>query len=409
MADLARELLQTHLSDDHLTLFAQRLSEWLIADLNTNDEAVPDFTESRAKALLRAADVVDDPTRHSFMKLVESNVTAVRLALYNLLQESELAENEEITALAAVSGQSSPPTTTEPINWSILAIAAYAWKGGYPLYQLDPASPPAAYTPAGQIISRAGHFMRQQVQRTATERDKLGQLVAYDETAVATNTPTLEQISSQGEVAPLPPYYRSPIPVNYPEMAPDTVQITEEDTPDMTLPMDEESVEETAVPPRAPQITITEQDLSDEQRPTTMPPLRIDHSQIQSEQPAPRPVARTRPQNEFGRAVQRRYRSRGPMTSTKLRITVQEYTDGPGLYGVQVRVKCQGIRSYVAGTTNRDGKFLCELPVPRHAGLTYDAEITWPRDIGGDVEQKSITLNADRTEFTLPFYRRVYK
>jgi hypothetical protein len=97
------------------------------------------------------------------------------------------------------------------------------------------------------------------------------------------------------------------------------------------------------------------------------------------------------------------------MTTTRLRITVQEYTDGPGLYGVQVRVKCQGIRSYVAGTTNRDGKFLCELPVPRHAGLTYDAEITWPRDIGGDVEHKSITLNADRTEFTLPFYRRVYK
>jgi hypothetical protein len=118
---------------------------------------------------------------------------------------------------------------------------------------------------------------------------------------------------------------------------------------------------------------------------------------------------RTRPQDEFGRAVQQRYRSRGPMTTTKLRITVQEYTDGPGLYGVQVRVKCQGIRSYVAGTTNRDGKFLCELPVPRDAALTYDAEVTWPRDIGGDAEKKSVTLNADRTEFTLPFYRRVYK
>jgi hypothetical protein len=95
------------------------------------------------------------------------------------------------------------------------------------------------------------------------------------------------------------------------------------------------------------------------------------------------------------------------MTTTKLRVLVQEHPDGPGLYGLQVRVTCAGIKSYVAGTTDRDGKFVCELPVRMQTGLTYDVEITWPRDKGGDGERKSITLNADRTEFTLPFYRKI--
>ena len=58
-------------------------------------------------------------------------------------------------------------------------------------------------------------------------------------------------------------------------------------------------------------------------------------------------------------------------------------------------------------TTDRDGTFLCELPVRLHTGLTYDVDVTWPRDEGGDTERKSITLNADRTEFTLPFYRKL--
>ncbi|MEZ4516529.1 MAG: hypothetical protein R3C44_06725 [Chloroflexota bacterium] len=37
--------------------------------------------------------------------------------------------------------------------------------------------------------------------------------------------------------------------------------------------------------------------------------------------------------------------------------------------------------------------------------MTYDIDVTWPRDFGGDIERKSITLNADRTMFVLPFYR----
>lgn len=93
------------------------------------------------------------------------------------------------------------------------------------------------------------------------------------------------------------------------------------------------------------------------------------------------------------------------MTTTKLRVVVQAHPDGPGLYGLQVRVSSRGIRRYVAGTTNKDGEFLCELPVQADAGLTYDVDVTWPRDFGGEVERKSITVNADRTHFVLPFYR----
>jgi hypothetical protein len=39
-------------------------------------------------------------------------------------------------------------------------------------------------------------------------------------------------------------------------------------------------------------------------------------------------------------------------------------------------------------------------------GLTYDVDLTWPRDFGGETERKAITMNADRTRFTLPFYHR---
>ncbi len=98
-------------------------------------------------------------------------------------------------------------------------------------------------------------------------------------------------------------------------------------------------------------------------------------------------------------------RGRAPMATTKLRVVVQAYPDGPGLYGLQVRVGSRGIRRNVAGTTNKDGEFLCELPVQADMGLTYDVDVTWPRDYGGEVERKSITVNADRTHFVLPFYR----
>ncbi|MFW6069122.1 MAG: hypothetical protein ACOC9E_06035, partial [Chloroflexota bacterium] len=62
---------------------------------------------------------------------------------------------------------------------------------------------------------------------------------------------------------------------------------------------------------------------------------------------------------------------------------------------------------FVAGTTNREGHFLAELPVRESEGLTYDVDLTWPRELGGETERKSLTLHADRTEFALPFYVRL--
>ncbi|MCA9966606.1 MAG: hypothetical protein KC423_20295, partial [Anaerolineales bacterium] len=149
MQELATKLIQTFPDLPHLLAFAQRLLPWLLNGLSNEAAA---FNDSRAKALLRAADLLDDPTRHSFMRLMEAE-TAVRLALHNLLSETGLADNEEIRALAATTAVSDNLPISQSPNlqspWLALAIAAYAWKSEYPVEQLDPASPPDPYSPAG--------------------------------------------------------------------------------------------------------------------------------------------------------------------------------------------------------------------------------------------------------------------
>ena len=394
MPDLAQKLLQTYLPDDHLANFAQRLSEWLIADLNQSEESVPDFTDSRAKALMRAANVVDDPTLHDFIKKMEGE-TAVRIALYDLMQETELDTDSEVQALATVSGTTSA-TSDSPLSWFALSIAAHAWKSGYPLHQLDPTSPPGEYSPAGQLVKRAAYFMRQQVQRSATDRDKLARQLAYT-TGATTGTPTLDNMPQEQPIAPIPPHFRTPIPVNYPEIARDTLHI--EPTGESSLPTPTIS---TAAP-----LKITTDDLpDDEQRPIRMPSIRITEDQLR--RPASPPRAQPAPPRSPASAPPRTAWNRGsePMRSTKLRVIVQEYPGGSGMYGLQVKVTGRGVKSQVAGTTSSDGQFLCELPVRAQSGLTYDIDITWPRDLGGHTERKSITLNADRTQFELPFYLR---
>ena len=380
------------IDDAHLPLFANQLAEWLIADLNQSSEPVPDFTESRAKALLRAADAVDVPTLDDFARLMDSETnvsaeTAVRLALYDLLQESELATSGQLP----ITGNQSP-ISQSPVPWLSLAIAAYAWKSGYPLHQLDPATPPNVFSPAGQVIKRAAHWLRQQVQRSATDREKLGRKLAFEEGA--DSAPTLDNLQSDETIAPVPPHFRPPIPVNYPEVAQETVRIEPDETPPAQVT-------------RGAPITITNDDLESpttEQSPTRMPPIRIERNQAP---PVRTRVAQPAPQPDFSQDVRRKFgRNRERLVTTKLRIVVQEYPDGPGLYGLQVKVTCKGIRSYVAGTTGRDGRFLCELPVRAQSGLTYDVDLTWPADLGGKTERKSITLNADRTEFTLPFFQK---
>ena len=402
MTDLATQPLLQKLNDVHLPVFAVRLTEWLIADLNKSQESVPDFTESRSKALLRAAAVVDDPTLHDFARLVEGGGTAVRLALHDLLNETGLIEDEEVTALATTSAAISSVQGTplqSPISWLILSIAAHAWKSGYPLYQLDPASPPGEYSPAGQLIKRAATFLRQQIQRSATERDKLGKKLAYNP---GDGTPTLETMPNSQPIAPVPPHFRPPIPVRYPEVSRETLHVNE----------NEQTPNQGNVTRNAP-LTITSDDLQPaNQRPVRMPEIRIRADQVPQRRPStprqPRPQPSSSEGGNLGTAVRQRFsRDKEPLRSTKLRVIVQDVQDGPGLYGIQVQVRCKGINAHVAGTTNRDGVFLCELPVRVHSGLTYDVDITWPRDLGGEVERKSVTLNVDRTEFKLPFFRRL--
>lgn len=397
MQDEAKKLVQTLPDTGHLLHFAGSMRQWLVADLNQSEEPVPDFTESRARALLRAADLLDDPTRHSFDQLVE-NETGLRVALYDLLQDSELAGDETIAALAAA-GAARQTAGGDAFNeWLSLLVAAYAWKSGYPLYQLDPSSPPDPYSPAGQVLKRAASFVRRQVQRSATERDKLGRQLAY---SAAGRPPALDDLHPDGTIAPLPPHYRPPIPVRYPEVASETLQV------------DPESREPQSGVTRGDPITITGSDLE----PQSEPPTYREPIQISPVEPAPSsttrvvtPDAAVSTGSTFSNSVRKRYgRGKKPMRTTKLVVVVQEYPDGPGLYGLQVRVSCKGIKSHVAGTTTREGKFTCELPVPEDTGLTYDVDLNWPRDMGGETERKSITLNADRTRFMLPFFHQLSK
>ncbi len=414
MQDSALKLIQTQPDLARLATFAQRLTTWLISDLNKSEEPAPDFTESRAKALLRATDLLDDPTRHSFERLVgtgDFQETAVRIALFDLLESSGLGEDGEVAALAATSAAAAVESPPAAINWLSLSIAAFAWRSEYPLYQLDPASPPDPYSPAGQVLKRAAYFIRQQVQRSATERDKLGRQLTYDAAAAQHGAPSLDEMPpAPNTLAPLPPYYRSPVPVRYPEVARETLEL---DVDESQQPAHETV---TAVT-RGDPIKITTDDLdSSESTPMRQPAIQITPEQVKpAAQTAsanvvtPQPTGNVAaPNAQFSRSVQRKFaRKKEAMKTTKLRVVVQEYPDGPGLYGLQVRVHCKGIKSHVAGTTNRDGRFTCELPVPLHSGLTYDVDVTWPREMDREVERKSITLNADRTQFVLPFYRQL--
>ena len=404
MHESAQRQIQALPGKEQLVIFAGRLLEWLNRDLNPRGEPL---SESRARAMLLAANVLDEPTRNSFAQSLDSE-QGMRLALYGLLRESGLADKEEIAALATATAGLSAASGTVPAEWLALAVAAYAWRSDFLLDRLDPAAPPDPYSPAGQVLKRAAHFVRQEVQRSATERDKLGRKLAH----AAGGTPTLDSMRPDAPIPPLPPYFRPPVPERYPEY-----------TPGFQLSPGE--VETPATPQREEPISISDADLAPPapSAPATQPALRIDASQLEppvqpaTQRPATHPPA-SRPANVVmpnatatantsgaAAAARRVGRGRAAMKSTKLHVLVHEHPDGPGLYGLQVRVSSRGIRRYVAGTTNKDGEFVCELPVQVDAGLTYDVDVTWPRDFGGEVERKSITLNADRTHFNLPFYR----
>jgi len=406
MQETALSMIRALPGKAQLATFAERLLAWLNQDLNARGEAL---TESRARALLLAAEALDEPTRHSFAQVTGSE-PGMRIALYDLVRESGLSSKDEVAALAAATAAVAGADGSSSPAWLALAVAANAWRSGFPLDRLDPAAPPDPYSPAGQVIKRAAFFARQQVQRSATERDKLGRKLAY---VGAASTPGLDALRPDGTIAPLPPYFRPPVPVRYPEYTA-AVQVGSEEveSPPPAAPGAPLSISEADLAPPAPPAPSA---------PVVQPPLRIDASQLEppvrpamqppaSQPPAHRPANVVMPNpaasaNVSGATSAVRRRRRAPMATTKLRVQVQEHPDGPGLYGLQVRVSARGLRRFVAGTTNKDGEFICELPVQLDMGLTYDVDVTWPRDFGGETERKSITLNADRTHFVLPFYR----
>ncbi|MDJ0754711.1 MAG: hypothetical protein QNJ45_14400 [Ardenticatenaceae bacterium] len=335
-----------------------------------------DLSQTGARAILRAAGLLDDALLGDFQRVM-STETGLRLALYDLL-----------THYHPHLGQVEPRQPTQGIPWELLLLSLFADKNGYDLTQFDVHSPPAAYTPAGMALQATIQYMRTQTQRSATERDRLARQLAY---SGESSVPSLDQLSSTGgQVAPAPPHYRTPIPVQYPEYNQEINISTDEAVGESnhTVPLQ-----------RGAEIKITPEDL-----PAAPPPPQ---PRPQPPRPAPRrqPTPQPPPQSSFARSIRQLFRNE-QLKTTRLRIVVQDYPDGPGIYGLQVTVSSKSIKSYVAGTTDRQGRFLCELPVRLTSGLTYDIDVSWPEDLGGRIERKSITINADRTEFTLPFYRR---
>lgn len=397
----AVNLIRRMPDDAHLYALAAWLADWLVKEATGLETSKSPFSESRARALLHGSDLIDDATRHDFERLTEYG-PAARIILYDLLVEGDLVTNQEVVARAMLTPTSDPIV----VPWLTLIMATFARKSEYPLHQLDPASLPATYSPAGQVLRQTVHFIRQQIQRTATDKDKLIRHLSLP----PSGSPSLEELMPDGQnIAPLPPHFRPPIPERYPEVARETLRVD----PDEAISTSPITIGEPLV--------ITEDEVKNgsstatTDEPERMPPLTIRPDQVSEgsrRPPSPMPEAAvvvpsstTQPRPNFTMAL-RQMLGQEELATTKLRVIVQQYPDGPGFYGLQVRVRCKGVKSYVAGTTNRQGLFVCELPVRMHSGLTYDTEVTWPRDLGGDLEQKSITLNADRTQFDLPFYRQ---
>jgi hypothetical protein len=404
---VAAEFVRALRDPNHLRSFNKQLLTWLSVEHGEQEGSHPGISENRARILLLTTQYLDKATLQDFSKLLMSE-TGPRVATYELIKDTDLAGTEEVKGLVAANavGQTnSADDEQDKDSWLALAVAAFAWKNGYPVHQFDPGAPPAADSPAGQVLKRTSQFVRRQIQKNATDREKLFQTLSQPPSRV----PSLDDLSpGETDIAPIPPHYRSPVPVQYPEMSSETVRIEADDISDIP------SIEV------GDPLVISSEDVGGEQaersEPMRLPPISINADQADEETstiPSPLPSAavvmptttnQSRP--SLSMSIRQMFSHEG-MTSTKLRVIVQQYPDGPGLYGLQVRVMSKGIKSYVAGTTNREGHFLCELPVRIQSGLTYDIQVTWPRDVGGDVERKSITLNADRTSFTLPFYRQI--
>ena len=243
MDNAAGRLLRS-IKDEQLAAFGAQLAAYI----GRKSGGVA-LSESRSKALLLATDALDTPTLNDFGRIA-TNPALVRVALYDLLDSSGLADNNGISAIL-------PSTDSEAsIDWLSLTIGLFALKADYPLENLDPSSPPGQFSPAGQVVSQTASFVRRQVQRSATDRDKLAKKLAFS----ADMAQTLDEMSADGQtIAPVPPYYRTPIPVRYHEVSGETIVVDEDDagyTPQTVA--------------RSAPIRITEDDLAASERAITV-------------------------------------------------------------------------------------------------------------------------------------------
>ena len=218
---------------------------------------VPTFTESRARALLRTTNVVDDPTLADFKQLI-SHPAGIRTTLYQLLNQAKLSPQPIVP--------NSEPTTT---SWLVTILAAFANQREYPLHQLDPAQPPAPNSPAGQLVQRAGQFIRQQSQQSVTDRDRLAKKLAFAGIPTTTDVDNV----SQTPVIPAPEIFRPPIPVNYPEMNP-TIALSDNEVTETSSSQGRLRITEADLapspPPPAPQPPVIRIDAP----PVRVPPRR---------------------------------------------------------------------------------------------------------------------------------------
>lgn len=381
------------LSDEQLAGAAQGLLRALAAQ----DGELP---ESRARALLLAAGVLDEPTLRDFAALT-ADPQAVRLALFDLVTGAGLPAETFEPALRLPG----PPSPAVP--WPALAVHAYAWKLSYPAAELDPGAPPTPYSPAGQTVHQAGQWVRRQTQRSATERERQGRPLAWS--GPAASAPTLSP------TAPTAPPLRPAIPVRHFEyndpIAVDPNRPTPPPTPrgePLSISPDELPAE--TAPPRTPPLVVEpepEVRIIGESRRVPRPPQTGSRMPTVSGDDVRRVANRAKQSADRLVGAIRSSFSGEEMGTTRLRVLVQQYPDGPGVPAVQVRVRYQKSKSEIAGPTDSSGVFSCVVPVRLNAGLTYNVYVEWPSQLGARREMKAITVNADRTEFVLPFYARL--
>ncbi|MGH2537337.1 MAG: hypothetical protein ACRDHL_08095, partial [Candidatus Promineifilaceae bacterium] len=305
-----RFLKRLHL-DGRLAAFVRALNAWLQGQAGG---AGPGLTEARAERLILAAGGLE-PVALDKLRQGEANPAQLWLALRDLLAETGLDADP---ALSGSAGREPAErlASDQPLPLLALTLAAFGHTVGYPAAYLDPAALPVAGSPAELVLRRAAAFWRRQLARSLAETQSLvRQLEAVPAAAVS-----LDGLAPpETPVAPLPPHFRPPVAVRYPEMARETLQLT---------------AEETQAPP-AGRVVLTAADVEAEPGAIALnpadlpapPPLPPVAPPALAPPPAPAPPPRL---------PSRRIPNRGPLRPVRLRVVVQRHPDGPGLVGVQV-------------------------------------------------------------------------